>query len=579
MKFSKVAHFFYQIEFVSGRLDKTVLLAELLSQATPQEASIICYLSLGKLYPPYIGTQFQMAEKNLILTVADLLGFDPRVIKESLKKLGDIGLVIGQSVWASAADISIEDVYKKLQNLEKVSGTGAQEEKIKLLKELLLQTDSLSAKYILRIVLGKLRLGFSDMTIIDALSWMEVGSKALRKKIENSYNLCADIGKIANTLKLRGIQSVEAITIQVGIPIRPAAAERLPTARAIVEKIGSCIAQPKLDGFRLQLHLKKENSITTIKFFSRNLLDMTFMFPDIRQELEKLDVKELICEGEAIVYDSNTNSFLPFQETVKRKRKHNVENMATQMPLQVFLFDLLYHDGKEYLAKTHQERRVALENLFKNSIDSSIKVVEEVFIQTPTQLEDYFIKNISSGLEGLVVKKQDSIYQPGKRNFNWIKLKRQEEGRLDDTLDCIILGYYKGKGKRAKFGIGAFLVGVYNKKNHTVETVAKIGTGLKDNEWVDLKKKCDAIMVSKKPDTVFCVKELFPDVWVVPELICMIRADEITKSPTHTAAKTKNNLGYALRFPRFMGYRQDKSVEDATDNKEVERLYKNQFEK
>src|SRR5690606_31045853 len=181
------------------------------------------------------------------------------------------------------------------------------------------------------------------------------------------------------------------------------------------------------------------------------------------------------------------------------------------------------------------------------------------------------------GLEGLVVKRPNARYEPGKRNFNWIKLKRQEEGHLEDTLDCVILGYYPGSGKRAEFGIGAFLVGVYNKSHDSFQTVAKIGTGLKDDEWKDLKKRCDAIVVDHKPVNVECSKELAPDVWVFPEIICMIRADEITKSPLHTAGKSKKTLGYALRFPRFMGYRPDKEVYDATTAHEIERLYEDQF--
>jgi DNA ligase-1 len=183
---------------------------------------------------------------------------------------------------------------------------------------------------------------------------------------------------------------------------------------------------------------------------------------------------------------------------------------------------------------------------------------------------------IAEGLEGIVVKRPDAIYQPGKRNFNWIKLKRQEEGHIEDTIDCVILGYYAGSGKRATFGIGAFLVGVFNKKEDRFETVAKVGTGLTDQEWIDLKKQCDAIKRMQKPSNVICVKELYPDVWVIPDIVCQIRADEITKSPTHAAGKEGNMLGLALRFPRLMGYRKDKGPEDATTVAELKTMFKHQ---
>jgi len=577
MKFIDVAKTFDQIEKVTGRLKITQMLADLLKRTAPSEASIISYLSLGQLNSPYIGTQFNIAEKNMISVVAALTKESESDVKQKVKTVGDFGSVLESGGWKPKGDLTVSQVYKELQKIEKISGTGSQEKKGKELQSLLEHLDPLSAKFVCRVVIGKLRLGFSDMTLIDAFSWMEVGDKSLRKSIEDSYNICADIGLIAQTLKEGGIKAIEKMGIKVGIPIRPAAAERLPTAKAIIEKIGDCIAQPKLDGFRLQIHINKTGNKPKIEFFSRNLLDMTHMFPDLATAAERIKVKELICEGEAIVYDPNTGNFLPFQETVKRKRKHGIEKAAEQMPLRVFLFDLLYVDGHEYLRKTHAQRRDKLLSLFKNEPEDAIQVIEEKKIKTAQELEDYFNANIAAGLEGLVLKREDSIYQPGKRNFNWIKLKRQEEGHLEDTIDCVILGYYAGKGKRAKFGIGAFLVGVYNKACDCFQTVAKIGTGLSDTEWKGLKKKCDKLFVANKQNNVDCPKELYPDVWTVPELVCLIRADEITSSPLHTAGKTEKDLGFALRFPRFMGYRLDKGAFEATTAQEIKTLYKHQF--
>ena len=304
---------------------------------------------------------------------------------------------------------------------------------------------------------------------------------------------------------------------------------------------------------------------------------MSHMFPDLTKAVAVLQVKTLICEGEAIVYDFDTQTFLPFQETVKRKRKHGVEQAAQEMPLQLFLFDLLYLNGKSYLDATHTERREKLLHIFDGKKHTTVRPIEEKKINSVEQLELYFNKNILAGLEGLVVKKEDSIYQPGKRNFNWIKLKRQEEGHLDDTIDCVVLGYYAGSGKRAQFGIGAFLVGIYNKKEDLFQTVAKVGTGLKDTDLKELKKRCDESSVPAQPKNVQCDKSLVPDVWVAPEMVCLIRADEITLSPVHTAAKTKDHLGYALRFPRFMGYRSDKKATDATDAHEIAQMYAHQF--
>ncbi len=577
MKFIEVAQSFNEIEPIAARLEITRLLAELFKKASPHEAEIIASLSLGQLHPPHIGTQFNIADKNLIKAVADFLNVSEETIKKEMKHRGDIGLVLNAHQWEPSAELTVTQVYHALCKLEQMGGTGSQEEKTTFLSQLFDQLDPLSAKFVSRIIIGKLRLGFSDMTIIDALSWMENGDKSLRSELEDAYNICADIGLIAKTLKEGGANAIAHMNIQLGIPIIPAAAERLPTAQAIFDKLGTCIAEPKLDGFRLQIHLDKTTAHPKIHFFSRNLQDMSAMFPDLTKEILKLDVENLICEGEAIGYDPETGNFRKFQETVKRKRKHGVEEAANDFPLQLFLFDLLYLNNESYLDVPYTQRHQKLKNILQGVHSQHLFVIEHKQIHNGKELENYFYSEVAQGLEGLVVKRPDAIYQPGKRNFNWIKLKRQEEGHLEDTIDCVVLGYYAGEGKRAHFGIGAFLVGVYNKTADMFQTVAKIGTGMTDDEWRELKKKCDAIAVEHKPKNVECAKELTPDVWATPTIICRVRADEITLSPLHSAGKTETHLGYALRFPRFMDYRTDKSAEEATTDHEIKRLYEDQF--
>lgn len=583
MKFSHIAATFDTIEQENSRTAITVLLAELLAKATTQEAQMIAYLSLGSLTPPYIAQQFNVAEKSLLNIVATLLGQPIDQIKTAYKKIGDLGTLIAPYSWDGGSELlSLIDVERMLAQLLAVSGTGSQDVREDKVLKLLRSLDSISAKYILRIITGSLRLGFSDMTLLDAFSWMEVGDKSIRKDLEEAYNNSADIGLIIATLKQKGLAGVRAISITPGIPIRPAAAERLSDAAAIIKKLGPCIAQPKLDGFRLQVHIDNREGHKTIRFFSRNLLDMSFMFPDVVAELQKIEVSQLIAEGEAICIDPKTGIFLPFQETVKRKRKHDITAMAQEYPLQLFLFDILYLDGQPLLAQTHHARRkVLLELCSQKALKDAgiVQAIDEVAVTDAEELYHYFEQNVSMGLEGLVVKRPDAAYQPGKRNFNWIKLKREETGSLDDTLDCVVLGYYAGQGRRAHFGVGAMLVGVYDPAQDTFQTVAKVGTGLTDVEWHELKKRCDHQVLPHKPANVMCVKDLYPDVWVNPSIVCMVRADEITISPSHTAASSPGHNGYALRFPRFMGYRPDKAATAATTAEEVVALYRLQNEK
>jgi len=598
VKFSEVAEIFNEIEQESSRTKITKLLAELFGKATPSEASVIAYLSLGDLNPTYVGTKFNFAEKSMIKVVALLLEESQESIAKKRKKLGDLGLVIaevGELAWGKDAGLTVTQVNKFLHDFLNISGTGSQMSKEKSLFDLLNRLDCLSAKYVLRVILGKLRLGFSDMTLLDAFSWMDKGDKSLRKPLENAYNISADIGLIIKTLKEDGIKKIECMEINPGVPIRPAAAERLSDAKAIFKKIGKCVAQPKLDGFRLQVHVFHDGKKRKVRFFSRNLQDMSEMFPELYEAACALTKKDFVAEGEAIAYEAESGTFLPFQETVKRRRKYDIEEVSKDVPLKLFFFDLLYLDGKSFLESRHDERRKKMLMLFpKQKADSQqgegqqgegqqtegpISPIEEAEISSAEELEKYFSANIASGLEGLVVKRPDSVYQPGKRNFNWIKLKRQETGELTDTIDCVILGYYAGHGKRASFGIGALLVGVYNKKEDRFETVAKIGTGLSDKEWKEQKKMCDEVAQKTKPKNVVCAKELVPDVWTSPEIVCLIRADEITLSPTHSAGKKEGKQGLALRFPRIMGYRPDKSAKEATTVKEIRELYKIQFDR
>jgi DNA ligase-1 len=577
MNFSRVAQLFEKMETISSRLDKTQLLANILRDMSPEQAQMVTYLSMGDLYSSYQNIQFNIADKGLIEIIASLIGKTSQEVEAQYKIAGDLGDVVQADWQGEDCGLSITQVYDHLITTAQLSGNGSTELKLQNLVALLKQLDGLSVKYVIRIITKSLRLGFSDMTLIDAFSWMEVGNKSLQDPIEYAYNVCADLGLVIYTLKTQGIVGVRAMTPQVGIPIRPAAAERLATPQEVIDKLGTCVAQPKLDGFRLQIHLDKRGDEPIVKFYSRNLIDMSAMFPDIVQDVIKLPVQSLICEGEAIGYQVETETFLQFQETVKRKRKHNIEQASQDIPLRVYLFDLLYLNGQSMLESTHQQRRIAMGEIVERVENSDVFLIDEKVVSTGKELDDYFLQTIGAGLEGLVIKKQDAVYQPGKRNFNWIKLKRRTGQKLGDTIDVVVLGYYVGQGRRASLGIGAFLVGVYNKEIDAFESVAKVGTGMTDLEFIDLKIRCDNVAIACKMDNVIVAKSLYPDVWTSAEIVCEIRADDITKSPLHAAGKNGDCLGFALRFPRFVRYRTDKFAQDTTSSVELAHLFEIQY--
>jgi len=432
--------------------------------------------------------------------------------------------------------------------------------------------DALSVRFVARVPLGKLRLGFSDLTILDALSWMEKGDKSLRPELETAFNVRADIGEIAKRVREAGIKGVKEIKPAVGTPILPALAQRLGTVEEMLEKMGLVAIEPKYDGTRLQIHLKRAKE-TEVRIFTRNLENVTPMFPDIAAAVKKeVKGKEVILDSEGVGIDPKTGRYLPFQETIKRKRKHGIEAAAKEIPLKCFVFDILYKDGKSLLSSPLLERRKILEKTLP-SRPNVLVISPQVVTDNPQAMRAFHKEQIEKGLEGAMVKKTNAPYEAGRRGFSWVKYKQEEAkkgGGLADTVDAVIMGITRGRGKRAQFGVGSFLVGV--RKGEKFVTVTNIGTGLTDEQFRELNKRSERLKVSEKPKNYEVHKNQEPDVWIKPKVVVEIQADNITKSPIHTA-------GLALRFPRLIKFRDDKSVEQATTVAEVEKLYQLQFGK
>jgi DNA ligase-1 len=559
----------------------TEILAQLLREVSVEEVDKICYLSLGQLAPLYAGVEFNLAEKLMTRIIAKAFGAHEEQVKKKFKKTGDLGQVAFElSVDKTVINhqfVNVAEVYEKLYEIAQESGEGSVERKIEKMANLLNDLDGLSVKYVVRIPLGRLRLGFSELTILDALSWMLVGDKSKREEIEEAYNVRADIGMMAKGIKKDGLKGLKRIKVQLGVPIMPSLCQRLPTAEEMIKKMGKVAAEPKYDGTRLQVHFGvKPRGVnlshpTSVQIFTRNLENVTQMFPDIVEALPKeIKAREVILDGEAIGVDPKSGKFLAFQETIKRKRKYEIAQKVKEIPLKYFAFDILSKDGKDLLNLPFNQRRGILG---KTILPRSQRILlsPQIVTDNPQDLRKFHDEQIKKGLEGVVVKKWQAPYDPGRRGYTWVKFK-QEKGKkgggLADTLDCVMMGYYKGRGKRAGFGIGAFLVGVRESEvSDRFLTISKIGTGLTDEQWREMRMRSGKWEVRSQPKEYEIDKNLTPDIWVAPGLVVEIEADNITKSPVHTA-------GLALRFPRLVRFRDDKSPEQATTLKEAERLYK-----
>jgi DNA ligase 1 len=582
MEFAKLAQYFEKLEQTSSRLSLIAILSELFSLIkTPDEIEKVCYLVQGRIAPFFEALEIGMAEKSVARSIAIAYNTSPQQVLSLYASLGDLGLAaeqLGKEVLHEYNELSIEEVFHVLTTIAQASGKGTIEKRISLLANLLKQVDSLSAKYLVRIPLGSLRLGIGDATILDALATVKFGAKQNRKFLENAYNKTSDLGLIARTLWQYPSQedarhAVEKLDVQVGKPIRSELCERLPSPEKAIEKMGVVDVQYKYDGIRTQIH-KDGNEVS---IFSRNLENMSHMFPElIEGTLKQVHADSVILDAEALAFNPESEEFLPFQETTRRRRKYKIEEMAKQMPLRAFVFDILYKDGTSLINKPLIERQ----NILKETIkpDDILFQATNHIVEDATTLSLLLEEAISKGLEGVVLKKLESPYEAGARSFNWVKLKRHSRGELHDTIDCVLLGYIFGRGKRAAFGVGALLVGVYDKEHDLFVTVTKIGTGLSDTEWQSIRERTKGLAVDHKPARVSSL--IIPSVWIEPEIVIEVLADEITRSPIHTAGKVGNEPGYALRFPRLVSFRdKDKKPEDATTVDELLEMYQNQGKK
>ena len=583
MEFPSLAHTFEELERTSSRLALIGLLTDLFrSIERPEEIEHVCYLVQGRVAPFFEALEMGMAEKSVTRSLAIAAHTTPEHIASLYATLGDLGLVAAQvksEAKSAPSVLSVDEVFEGLRAIAQTSGKGAVEQKSARLVDLLTRVDGVSAKYVVRILLGNLRLGIGDATVLDALAKARWNDVKKRKLLEGAYHKTSDLGLIARTLwehssEEEAQRAVAALDVQVGKPVHSQLAERLPTAEAIIVKMGTVVAQYKYDGLRAQIH--KDGPQVTI--YSRSLEDHSHMFPElIEGTLKQVRAESVILDAEALAYNATSEEFLPFQETTRRRRKHGIEALAEQLPLKAFVFDILYKDGISLLDTSLVERLKILQETMQPA-DDTLLLTASYTVSDPHTLTLLFDEAISKGLEGLVVKKQESRYEAGARNFNWVKLKRHSAGALNDTIDCVLLGYLYGRGKRAAFGAGSLLVGVYDPDRDLFVTVTKIGTGLSDEQWRSIRERTRGLEVDHKPARVSSLIE--PSVWVEPQLVLEVLADEITRSPTHTAGKVGAEPGYALRFPRLVSFREaDKKPEDATTVQELIELYQSQGKK
>ena len=578
MKFAEIAEFFERMEVTSKRLELTEILVELLKNTPINVISKVTYLIQGKLRPNFEGVELGIAERLAMKAISKSAGVSMKKIEDGYKVGGDLGVtaanILKQKTQTtfSAESITLERVYDTLFKIAKLEGKGSQDMKIKYISSLLNDATTNESKFILKILLGTLRLGIAENTLMDALAIAFTDEKSNRVLIENAYNVSSDLGYVSEVVAKQGINGIKKFEIAIFNPIRPMLADRVKSEEDAIKKFqDEFAAEYKLDGERAQIHKKGDEII----IFSRSLEKITQYYPDIVEKIPNLLIcDECILEAEIVAMNEDTGNFLPFQELMHRRRKYKLEKAVSDYPITVNFFDILFLNGKKIIDLPYLERRSNLLKIVKD--DKFVKVIPMSIIKNEGDVLEILENSINSGCEGLMLKMLQSPYRAGMRGSNWLKLKREYQNELGDSLDLIVIGAFFGKGRRTG-RYGTLLLASYNSENDTFPSICKVGTGFTDESLDQLYQILSPNVTIKKNSKI--ESDMNADVWFEPSLVIEIVASEITLSPIH---KTGFNIlrkesGLALRFPKFTGkIRSEKNVEDASTDEEVIALYKSQ---
>lgn len=561
MLFKKVAEYFEVLEKTSSSNKMIEILAELFKKSKG-EVDVVAYLALGELDSSYAGQVTGMADKMVLKAIASCA--DESKVKEVFKKTGDVGLV-AEKFCRGKGSLKLDFVFKEIKKIAAASGAKSQEVKIKYLVGLLRKASPLEARYLARILTGTMRVGFSVMTILSALAIAFTGDKRNKEILERAYNNNPDIGAIAKKVAKGGLKGLGSMEASVGRPIKMMLAQRVKSIEEIFKKMPELAVEEKYDGERIQAHKKGRRVV----LFSRRMEDITLQYPDVVEYIHRsLADKDFIIEGEVVPIDSRGRS-LPFQKLMSRRRKYDVEEYVKSIPVCYYLFDLLSLGGKSFIKRPYPERHQALKGLIKKQ-SRNLQLAHRKIVKDVKELQEFFMKSLARGNEGLIAKSlaQDSAYKAGVRGWLWIKWKKEYAKGMQDTFDLVVVGGFYGRGRRSG-SYGSLLCAAYNKGKF--ETVTKLGAGFTDKNLAEFGKKLT--LVKEKPNKVIVHKQMKPDVWFKPLVVVEVLGAEITRSPIHTCAE-REGKGLAIRFPRFLRYRDDKSVRQATTSKEIERMWK-----
>lgn len=592
---------------------------------SPNELLTAIYLSTNQLGPAFEGLELGIGAATILKAIAETCGKTMAVLKQSYTELGDLGLVAmdsrqTQKTLFRPSPLSLASVFKSFRAIATMSGNKSGNEKRAMIKKLLVAARGNETRYIVRSLQGKLRIGLAAKSVLVAVVHAlvltppdsahpprilnryregDVKGQALEQLLEESVATVKEVYSevpsyeamlpvLLNTTDIAHGETIRELRvrchIQPGVPVHPMLAQPTRGITEVLDRFSETgfTCEYKYDGERAQIHMVDQK---TFRIFSRNLEDNTGKYPDIIANVplalvDAAGTTSFILDCEAVAWDKEKQRRRPFQ-VLSTRRKKNVEAANVDVPVIVYAFDLLYLNGKSLLKETLEHRRQALRATFR-PVDDKFQFAQYQDCTTVDEVRELLEKSVAEDCEGLMVKTltHNATYEPSRRSYNWLKVKKDYLEGMTDTLDLVPIGAWHGHGKRTGL-YGGYLLACYNDDDEEYQAITVIGTGFSEAQLATFTEQLKPTVIDKKPHylRVGEGKQAKPDVWMEPTVVWEVKAADLSISPVHVAAigLVHDSKGIALRFPRILRVRDDKKPEDATTSQQVADMYRNQF--
>lgn len=562
MRYKKLAELYEDLGSTTKRLEKISILSKFLKKLSESDKEVL-YLLLGNIYPEYNEKKIGVSNQLAIKAISKSTGVEPEKVVKEWKSIGDLGKVAEKLIQHKRQStlhrhiLTTEKILENLRKLPELEGKGTVGKKISLITELLTSASPIEALYLVRTLIGDLRIGIKESTVREAMaSAFFGGDKKAAKQIQDAIDKSNDLAEVFNSVKKGKLKELEKISMEIGKPVKVMLAQKVKTIKDGFKALGKpCAIEYKYDGFRLLIHKKGKQII----LFTRRLENVTRQFPEVVEYIKNyVKGKSFILDSEAVGFDRKTKEYKPFQSVSQRiKRKYDIEKLQKELPVEINVFDILYYNKKSLLNEPFQKRTALIKKIIKNHPYKIINA-KQIITGNEKRAGEFYKKALRDNQEGVMMKKLDAVYQPGSRVGHMLKVKPEER-----DFDLVIVGAEYGKGKRVGW-LSSFVLACKGEKRGEYLEIGKVGTGIKE-------KKEQGISFDEltKKLTPLITKEKGKKVEIKPKIVVAVTYQEIQKSPNYKS-------GFALRFPRFTALRPDKSPSDIATLKEVEKDYKAQ---